>query len=400
MVQSLKLFIKEPFWMGMISQALALLATWLIVQYGVIWSFYYVLFSIAIMAVPFIIPLLLKRRRYKKQHHSLEGFQWKLMQKPVTPLNFTAEQERERAGRFYYDGVVYAYHIMHFVTFFVMLYGLSITQSYTMAFCLALVWGLLYSPAAESFSHEFVHRRSLLQQMLGGSIWASFCYGTFLSEHCMGHHVHVSTPEDASSAPKGMTIYRFIPQAIIRNVVAGFRLEAKRLKNRNLPAFSIRNRILWLTLLSVALLCSSIAIAGTVGFVFFVAQTLLMIITIEVANYVMHYGLQRRRLENGRYERVSPLHSWNREGPSAYTSANLVRHSDHHAFPRRPYQILRGYEESPQLPLPYELLLYLVYVPKWFFAVMDPVVDSHMEKLAQWRAEGIDDYERVMGSAA
>jgi alkane 1-monooxygenase len=31
---------------------------------------------------------------------------------------------------------------------------------------------------------------------------------------------------------------------------------------------------------------------------------------IEIVNYVEHYGLVRRELAPGRYERVMPWHSW------------------------------------------------------------------------------------------
>jgi len=48
----------------------------------------------------------------------------------------------------------------------------------------------------------------------------------------MGHHVHVSTPEDPSSAPKDMTVYQFLPNALAKNAINGFKLEAKRLKDR------------------------------------------------------------------------------------------------------------------------------------------------------------------------
>ena len=72
---------------------------------------------------------------------------------------------------------------------------------------------------------------------------------------------------------------------------------------------------------------------------------------LEIVNYVEHYGLHRRRLDNGRYERTTPEHSWN----SNFLLTNLFlfhlqRHSDHHAYAKRRYQVLRHYDSSPQLP--------------------------------------------------
>lgn len=317
-------------------------------------------------------------------------------QKSFINATFTKEQERSRSANPYFDALVYGYHFLYFSTALLCMFAAFATQSFIVAISLAILWGFLTSLVAESWSHEFIHRRNIFQQMLGASLWSTFCYGTFLPEHTMGHHVHVSTPEDPSSAPKGMTLYQFLPQAILKNPINGFKLEAKRLRNRGLPVLHPRNRLIWLSAFSVLWALGSYAIGGVYGFTFWAVATAGSIITIELANYVMHYGLSRNKLPNGRYERVSPLHSWNVEGPLHMVVINLTRHSDHHAFPRRPYQILRYFPEAPQLPISYERLIFMAWVPKYFFKVMDPRVDEHMEKLEQWRNNNVDDYQKVM----
>ena len=315
---------------------------------------------------------------------------------PWLPDVFTPKDEAARAKDSYFDFWVYLFLGFHFVLLLASFFVVHAHNSVLTALVLGGLWFIL-SPMMEAISHEFIHRRNYAQQMFGGAVWASFCYGTFLPEHCMGHHVHVSTPQDASSAPKNMSIYQFLPRAMFWNPINGFKLEAKRLRDRNLGLFSKHNRLIWLTLVSLTLVALSYLIAGTLGLVFYATYTLICILTIEVANYGMHYGLERRKLENGRYERVSPLHSWNRESPGHIFSANLTRHSDHHAFPRRPYQILRGFPEAPQLPIPYFAVLTMPFFTERWFKIMNPFVDAHMEKLAKWQAEGIDDYQMVMG---
>lgn len=342
---------------------------------------------------------------YMGVYTRLRSFKFKLDNNIPITLNelikvhdtFTREEELERRSDPWYDYVVYAFHALHYLNFFGILFVLAQTQSMILALIFALAWGYAYSGILIAFSHEFLHRRSLVHQMLGGSLWSFFCYGTFLSEHCMVHHVHVATPLDASSAPKGQTLYQFLPRALAHNAPNGFKAEAKRLKERGKPVISVYNRILWLSLLSVIIFALSWVIAGKYGVVFFLVQTVLSILKIEVANYFMHYGLQRKLLANGRYERVSPLHSWNIEGYDHFTVINVSRHSDHHAFPRRPYPVLRNFPEAPQLPLNFSQALFLPYFPKVWFSIMDPVVDEHMAKLEKWRAENKDDYEMVMG---
>ncbi len=342
---------------------------------------------------------------YMGVYKRLMGFKYKLDNNIPIALNekikvknaFSKEEEQERRADPWYDAIVYAFHAAHYINFFAILVLLGLSQSMVMALIFALGWGYAYSGILIAFSHEFLHRRSLFHQMLGGSLWSFFCYGTFLSEHCMVHHVHVATPLDASSAPKGQTLYQFLPRALTHNIPNGFKAEAKRLRDRGKPVISVYNRILWLTLLSVLIFAAAWLIAGKYGVVFFVVQTVLSILKIEVANYFMHYGLQRKKLDNGRYERVSPLHSWNIEGYDHFTVINVSRHSDHHAFPRRPYPILRNFPDAPQLPLNFAEALLLPYFPKVWFSIMDPVVDEHMEKLERWRQENKDDYQMVMG---
>ena len=65
---------------------------------------------------------------------------------------------------------------------------------------------------------------------------------------------------------------------------------------------------------------------------------------------------------------------------------NLQRHSDHHANPNRPYQILRHFEESPQLPTGYFGMIYLALWPKKWFAVMDPKASVYMDYIREQRA--------------
>ncbi len=396
-------FFREPYWLGYMS----ILSVTFYALIAVAFSFLPYPFSL--LAIPVIVFLAYKQIRgiYDFVKSYVDTQEAKLQQNPDHVYeaeqyqsyiigSFTKEQERKRSENLYFDTLVYVYHFLYFSTALLCMYAAYVTQSFIIAVSLAVLWGFLTSLVAESWSHEFIHRRSLFQQMLGGSLWATFCYGTFLPEHTMGHHVHVSTPEDPSSAPKGMTLYQFLPTAIMKNPVNGFKLEAKRLRDRGLPVIHPRNRLLWLSAFSVLWAWASYAIGGVYGFTFWAVSTVGSIITIELANYVMHYGLSRKKLPNGRYERVSPLHSWNVEGPLHMVVINLTRHSDHHAFPRRPYQILRYFPEAPQLPLSYERLIFLAWVPKYFFKVMDPRVDEHMAKLEEWRNNNIDDYMKVM----
>jgi alkane 1-monooxygenase len=60
----------------------------------------------------------------------------------------------------------------------------------------------------------------------------------------------------------------------------------------------------------------------------------------------------------------------------------LTRHSDHHYRATRKYQVLRVFEESPQLPSGYPSCMILSLFPPVWFAVMNPRVDKSNERMA------------------
>ena len=74
-----------------------------------------------------------------------------------------------------------------------------------------------------------------LEQNAGGLLLAAVCYAGFKVEHVRGHHVHVSTPEDASSSRYGQSLYSFLPHAYKHNFLNAWRLEAERLKRACRP---------------------------------------------------------------------------------------------------------------------------------------------------------------------
>ncbi len=227
-------------------------------------------------------------------------------------------------------------------------------------------------------AHELIHKDPALEQNAGGLLLAAVCYGGFKIEHVRGHHVHVSTPEDASSSRYGQSLYDFLPHAYKHNFLNAWKLEAERLKRKNLPALHWRNELICWYLISALFLLGFTLAFGWLGAVFFLAQSVVAFTLLEIVNYVEHYGLHRRKLENGRYERTNPTHSWN----SNFLLTNLFlfhlqRHSDHHAYAKRRYQVLRHFDDSPQLPNGYAGMIVLALFPPLWRAVMDPRVRAY-----------------------
>ena len=129
-------------------------------------------------------------------------------------------------------------------------------------------------------------------------------------------------------------------------------------------------------------------IAWIVPFFFFV-QSIIAVLSLECVNYIEHYGILRKEIGNGRYEKVNPLHSWNANHfYSNLMLFHLQRHSDHHAYAARPYQVLRHFDESPQLPFGYTMMILMSLVPPIWFKTMN-------KRLETWQADSCDN-EHIM----
>ena len=249
----------------------------------------------------------------------------------------------------------------------------------------ALGWllsqGVVSGVLAINTAHELIHRDNRFERAIGGALLASVGYHGFKIEHLRGHHVHVSTPADASSARYGQSLWHFMPRALLRNTANAWRLEAARLRRSGRGVFSARNEMIGWTVLWLAFALAAWLVAGGRGVAFFLMQGVFAACSLEIINYVEHYGLERRRLADGRYERTTHLHSWNSDALlSNLLLFHLQRHSDHHETPRRRYQSLLHHADSPQLPAGYATMFVLALCPPLWFRVVNPRVPRKPEE--------------------
>ena len=121
------------------------------------------------------------------------------------------------------------------------------------------------------------------------------------------------------------------------------------------------------------------AFVGIIGYLFgplilfyYLAAALMGILLLETVNYIEHYGLSRRQISAGKYERALPEHSWNSNHVIGRLMLfELSRHSDHHYLASRKYQILRHHANAPQMPTGYPGMMLLSLIPPAWFYVMN-----------------------------
>lgn len=233
-------------------------------------------------------------------------------------------------------------------------------------------------------AHELGHKKSFIERLYSKLILMTVGYMHFYIEHNRGHHVKVATPEDPATAAKDESFYAFWVKSVFKGWFHAWELENERMKKAGKPWFSVDNSMIWFSFLpvlfvAVLTLFFSVYTSRIVWEVpvFMTVQSILAFSLLELVNYVEHYGILRKELSPGRYERVNPTHSWN----SSHLLSNfflfqLQRHSDHHDNAIKRYQVLDHDDESPQLPAGYPTMILIALIPPLWFSIMNPRLEK------------------------
>jgi alkane 1-monooxygenase len=152
-------------------------------------------------------------------------------------------------------------------------------------------------------------------------------------------------------------------------------------KNGN-PVWHFNNQMIQFLCLQLLLVVAVFTYFGSLALLCFLAAAALGILLLETVNYIEHYGLERKKTENG-YERAMPEHSWN----SSHILGRLMlfelsRHSDHHYMASRKYQVLRHHDNAPQMPTGYPGMLLLSLIPPIWFGIMHKRIEAYHQRMA------------------
>ena len=272
----------------------------------------------------------------------------------------------------YYRILTYLTVPLHYLTFFLVAFWVG-TQSLS-------VWGFLAITLATGFAdgfaintgHELGHKRTRLETWLAKIVLAVPAYGHFWIEHNRGHHRDVATPEDPASSRMGENIYKFALREIPGAFRRAWKIERERLARKKVSSCGPHNEIIQSYLLTLVIQASLVYAFGWIMLPFLMIHNVLSWWVLTSANYIEHYGLLREKLEDGKYERCQPHHSWNANHKySNLLLFHLQRHSDHHANPTRRYQSLRHFDSLPGLISGYYGMFIIAYLPSLWFKIMD-----------------------------
>jgi alkane 1-monooxygenase len=286
------------------------------------------------------------------------------------PANMSAAEEEVARKDKTYDIFLYLVVVLQYAALIRFLYAMSHDEMTTLDI-IGRVWvmGMLCGVFGINVGHELGHRVNVTEQTLAKLLLLTSQYMHFFVEHNKGHHKRVATPEDPSSARQGEWVYAFYFRTIIFSYISAWHIAANDQRKKGKPVLSFHNEMIQYTFIQIAFVAVIFFVFGWLVTLYYLAAALIGIILLETVNYIEHYGLQRKQLADGKYERAMPAHSWNSDHVIGRIMLfELSRHSDHHYLASRKYQLLRHHDDSPQMPTGYPGMMILSLVPPaWFF---------------------------------
>ena len=296
--------------------------------------------------------------------------------------NFADDQEEKRIVNFLFDVLLYLnvpllYGLLWLYFNRIANGGLELFEIIGMTLSVGFIVGAL----GINVAHELGHRTKWYEQLMAKMLLLSALYMHFFIEHNRGHHLKVATQEDPATSRYGENIYVFWFRSTFHSYLDAWQLEASRLKRAGQSVVSWQNEMLRFQIIQLFYLVCVFLIFGWQIMLLAVAIAIIGFLQLETVNYIEHYGLERKKTENGRYEYVKPHHSWNSNHDLGRIFLyELTRHSDHHYKATRKYQILRHFEEAPQLPTGYPGSMLMALFPPLWFRIMNPRVEKARAK--------------------
>ena len=294
------------------------------------------------------------------------------------PDNLSESQIENKITSKYFDFLLYANVI--WVYGILIYFGLVMQQdTHTKTEILGMVLsvGIMFGSNGINVAHELGHKSGFWPQTIAKLLLLPNLYMHFIIEHNYGHHLKVATPEDPATSRYKENIFSFWIRSVSMSFVSAWNIEMNRLKKTNIPVWSLNNNMLLFTIIQFTYIVIIMIIFSPITAMLLIFSGLVGVLLLESINYIEHYGLVRRVLPNGRYEKVETFHSWNSDHEAGRILLyELTRHSDHHYKASKKYQLLNHYDESPQLPYGYPTSILIALCPPLWFRIMNPRVNN------------------------
>ena len=283
--------------------------------------------------------------------------------------NLSEEEEKVAKSNPIFDYLLWLTVPLQLAALYVFLTSVDVSAPVADTAGRVVAMGLLCGTFGINAAHELGHRVNKMEQFFAKILLLTSLYMHFFIEHNKGHHKHVATSEDPSTALYKQNLYAFWIQTFVGTQRKAWQIAIAESKSTFL------NEMALFQLVQFSLIGAVYYFFGGFVLVCFLVSAFIGAALLETVNYIEHYGLQREFAKTT-YERVKPAHSWNSNHLlGRLTLFELSRHSDHHYLASRKYQILRHMDDAPQMPTGYPGMILLALLPPIWFKVMHRQMD-------------------------
>jgi len=276
-----------------------------------------------------------------------------------------------------YDYLLYAMLPLHFIALIYFFYAVNQPNLETYEIVGRILTMGTICGHSINIAHELGHRGRKMEQNFAKGLLMGSLYMHFIIEHNRGPHKRAATLDDPATVRKGEVLYAFLCRSIFYSYLSAWQLECKRLKGRNKKIFSLENEMIQFEIIQLIFCVLIFYFFGLTTLFYFFGVSLMGIVLLESINYVEHYGLLRKKDENGKYEKITHMHSWNANVTLGRIMLfELSRHSDHHLVASKKYQNLKSHDGAPEYPSGYIGMILLSFFPPAWFRIVNPLVEK------------------------
>ena len=172
------------------------------------------------------------------------------------PKNLDAVEEQLAKKNKLYDIIVWMTVPLQYVLLFIFLINFNQDLGAMDIAGRIVAMGLLCGAFGINAAHELGHRTNVFEQFLAKLLLLTSLYMHFFIEHNKGHHKHVATPHDPSTAKFKQTVYAFWLQTFVGTYLSAWHIAIDESKKKNKTVPILNNEMFLFQLIQVAFIFS------------------------------------------------------------------------------------------------------------------------------------------------
>ena len=174
---------------------------------------------------------------------------------PTDEKNYTEADIENKLKNHFFDVLLYLNVFIVFGILFFVLHKVSTEQlSFSEIIGTVLSLGVVLGANGINVAHELGHREKLYERIMGKLLLIPSHYTHFFIEHNHGHHLHVSTPEDPSTAKYNQNLYSFWLKTVVGTYKKACKIQLNVNNVNKQSFFSFKNDMFWFTIIQVSYL--------------------------------------------------------------------------------------------------------------------------------------------------